>query len=206
MAIKFQYNKTSLNNITKQLKMRQSALPTLKNKESALRLEVRKAKERSEKLIEDLDAALKKYDYLAALWNECEPGLISITDVDLTTVKVAGVKTPELVAIHYEIHEFNAFTSPAWYADGVAILKELSRLGIESEVYVEKSRILDYQRKKTTQKVNLYEKVQIPGYQEAIRKIKRYMEDEENLSKAASKIVKSRHAEEEEMEEAANGR
>ena len=59
MAIKFQYNKTSLNNITKQLKMRQSALPTLKNKESALRLEVRKAKERSEKLIEDLDAALK---------------------------------------------------------------------------------------------------------------------------------------------------
>ena len=54
--------------------------------------------------------------------------------------------------------------------------------------------------------MNLYEKVQIPGYQEAIRKIKRYMEDEENLSKAASKIVKSRHAEEEEMEEAANGR
>lgn len=206
MAIKFQYNKTSLNNITKQLKMRQSALPTLKNKESALRLEVRKAKERSEKLIEDLEAALGKYDYLAALWNEFEPGLISITDVDLTTVKVAGVKTPELVGIHYEIHEFNAFTSPAWYADGVAILKELSRLGIESEVYVEKSRILDYQRKKTTQKVNLYEKVQIPGYQEAIRKIKRYMEDEENLSKAASKIVKSRHAEEEEMEETGNGR
>lgn len=204
MAIKFQYNKTSLNNISKQLKMRQSALPTLKNKESALRLEVRKAKEYSEKLIEDLDAALKKYDYLAALWNEFKPGLISITDVDLTTVKVAGVKTPELVEIHYEIHEFNAFVSPAWYADGVAILKELSRLGIESEVYKEKSRILDYQRKKTTQKVNLYEKVQIPGYQEAIRKIKRYMEDEENLSKAASKIVKSRHAEEE-MEEQANG-
>ena len=67
-----------------------------------------------------------------------------------------------------------------------------------NEVYLEKARILDYQRKKTTQKVNLYEKVQIPGYQEAIRKIKRYMEDEENLSKASSKIVKNRHAEEEE--------
>ena len=45
--------------------------------------------------------------------------------------------------------------------------------------------------------------MQIPGYQEAIRKIKRYMEDEENLSKAASKIVKNRHAEEE--EETVNG-
>ena len=198
MAIKFQYNKTSLNNLNKQLKMRKNALPTLKNKESALRLEVRKAKEYSEKLIDDLEAALKRYDYLAALWNEFEPGLIAITDVDLVTVKVAGVKTPELKEIHYQINDFNAFAKPAWYADGVAILKELSRLGIESEVYKEKARILDFQRKKTTQKVNLYEKVQIPGYQEAIRKIKRYMEDEENLSKAASKIVKSRHEIEEE--------
>ena len=206
MAIKFQYNKTSLNNLNKQLKMRKNALPTLKNKESALRLEVRKAKEYSEKLIEDLDAALKRYDYLAALWNEFEPGLIAITDIDLITVKVAGVKTPELKEIYYQINDFNAFAKPAWYADGVAILKELSRLGIESEVYKEKARILDFQRKKTTQKVNLYEKVQIPGYQEAIRKIKRYMEDEENLSKAASKIVKSRHAIEEEEEEQNNGR
>ena len=201
MAIKFQYNKTSLNNLNKQLKMRKNALPTLKNKESALRLEVRKAKEYSEKLIEDLDASLKRYDSLAALWNEFEPGLITITDVDLVTVKVAGVKTPELKEIHYQINDFNAFSKPAWYADGVAILKELSKLGIESEVYKEKARILDFQRKKTTQKVNLYEKVQIPGYQESIRKIKRYMEDEENLSKAASKIVKSRHELEEEEQD-----
>ena len=198
MAIKFQYNKTSLNNLGKQLKMRENALPTLKNKESALRLEVRSAKEKSERLIEELEASLKRYDYLASLWNEFESDLITITDVDLRTVKVAGVKTPELKDIHYEIRDFNAFAKPAWYADGVAILKELSRLGIESEVYKEKSRILDFQRKKTTQKVNLYEKVQIPGYQEAIRKIKRFMEDEENLNKAASKIVKSRHEAEDE--------
>ena len=199
MAIKFQYNKTSLNDLGKQLKMRKNALPTLKNKESALRLEVKKAKDYSEKLIEDLNAALQAYDYLAALWNEFQPNLIAITDVELYTTKVAGVKTPALGEIKYQINEFNAFNCPAWYADGVTILKELSRLGIESEVYMEKSRILDFQRKKTTQKVNLYEKVQIPGYQEAIRKIKRYMEDEENLSKAASKIVKSRHAEEEDQ-------
>ena len=68
-------------------------------------------------------------------------------------MKVAGVKTPDLKEIHYQINDFNAFAKPAWYADGVAILKELSRLGIESEVYKEKARILDFQRKKTTQKV-----------------------------------------------------
>jgi len=198
MAIKFQYNKTSLTNLGKQLKVRKNALPTLKNKESALRLSVLAAKKESEKLAQELDDAMKRYDYLAALWNEFEPGLIKITDVDLKTVKVAGVKCPQLDEVHYELADFNAFVKPAWFADGVRILQDLTRLGLESEVYEQKRKILDFQRKKTTQKVNLYEKVQIPGYQEAIRKIKRYMEDEENLSKASSKIVKTRHAEEEE--------
>ena len=197
MAIKFQYNKTSLNEITKQLKVRTRALPTLKNKESALRLEVRKAKSRSDELASRLEASLKEYGYMAALWNEFEPGLISVKDVEVETVKIAGVKTPELKNIIYEIRDFNAFSKPAWFADGVRILKELAKIGIESEIYTAKSRILDFQRKKTTQKVNLYEKVQIPGYQEAIRKIKRFMEDEENLSKASQKIVKTRHEEEE---------
>ena len=77
MAIKFQYNKTALNNLNKQLKMRKNALPTLQNKESALRLEVRKAKDESERLIDELQSALDRYDYLAALWNEFDPGLIA---------------------------------------------------------------------------------------------------------------------------------
>ena len=198
MARKFQYNKTSLTSLGKQLKVRQNALPTLKNKESALRSSVQEAKNTAERLADELEASLERYDHLAALWNEFEPGLIRIEDVDLGITKVAGVKTPRLDGIHFEIQPFNAFVKPAWYADGVEILKELSRLGIEAEIYEQRRQILEYNRKKTTQKVNLYEKVQIPGYKEAIRKIKRYMEDEENLSKASSKIVKTRHAEEEE--------
>lgn len=201
MAIKFQFNKTSLNDLSKQLKVRTNALPTLKNKESALRVEVKKAKAKSDDLTEQLSASLISYDYIAALWNEFEPGLISVKDVVLKTVKIAGVKTPELVDVIYDVKEFDLFKKPLWYSDGVKILQQLAQIGIESEIYLEKMRLLDYSRKKTTQKVNLYEKVQIPGYQEAIRKIKRYMEDEENLSKASQKIVKNRHLQEEEEEE-----
>lgn len=198
MAIKFQFNKTSLNDLNKQLKIRTNALPTLKNKESALRLEVKKAKEKAEALLEQLSSSLKAYDYLSGLWNEFDAGLISVKDVVLESGKLAGVKVPELKEVIYDVKDFDIFEKPAWYSDGVEILQRLAQLGIESEIYVEKSRILDYSRKKTTQKVNLYEKVQIPGYQEAILKIKRFMEDEENLSKAAQKIVKTRHELEEE--------
>jgi V/A-type H+-transporting ATPase subunit D len=43
--------------------------------------------------------------------------------------------------------------------------------------------------------------VQIPGFQDAIRKIKRFMEDEENLSKSSQKIVKSKREAEARMAE-----
>ena len=202
MAIKFQFNKTSMNELNKQLKVRLRALPTLENKESALRMMAKLAKDRSQQLQEELEEALQSYSYMSGLWNEFEPNLISVDDVILETVKVAGIKTPELKEVIYSVKPFNTFSKPLWYSEGVEILKRLAQLGIESEVCIEKARILDFQRKKTTQKVNLYEKVQIPGYKEAIRKIKRYMEDEENLSKASQKIVKSRHQIEEEEEQA----
>ncbi len=200
MPVKFQYNKTSLNELNKQLKIRTRALPTLKNKESALRLEVKRAKKRSDELQGQLAAALDDYGYLAGLWTEFEPGLIAVRDVRVETMKFAGVKVPELREILYDVKDFDLFRKPVWYSEGVAILKNLARIGIESEICAEKSRLLDYSRKKTTQKVNLYEKVQIPGYHEAILKIKRYMEDVENLSKASQKIVKNRHDMEEEEE------
>jgi Archaeal/vacuolar-type H+-ATPase subunit D len=172
MAIKFQFNKTSLNDLNKQLKVRTNALPTLKNKESALRFEVKRAKSRSDELVHKLESSLKAYESMSGLWNEFRPDLIKVRDVILETVKVAGVKTPSLKEIIYEEAPFNIFAEPLWYSDGIQILKDLSSLGIESEIFLEKMRLLDFSRKKTTQKVNLYEKVQIPGYQEAILKIR----------------------------------
>ncbi|MDE6139680.1 MAG: V-type ATP synthase subunit D [Alistipes sp.] len=192
MAIKFQYNKTSLGELGKQLKMRQKALPTIKSKESALRTEVKRAKDSAQALRRELDSVLAEYDYMVRLWGEFDCTLIRIEDVELTTQKIAGVRTPVLKDIVYDEKPYDLFSSPVWYADGVAILKRLSRLGIEFEVYNRKTELLDFARRKTTQKVNLYEKVQIPGYEDAIRKIKRFMEDEENLSKSAQKIVKTR--------------
>ena len=119
MAIKFQYNKTSLNELNKQLKVRTRALPTLKSKESALRLEVKKAKERSDALVAKLESELKSYEYMAQLWNEFEPGLISIVDVKLKTVKIAGVPTPALEEVIYDVKDINLFNKPMWFADGV---------------------------------------------------------------------------------------
>ena len=192
MAIKFQYNKTSLGELGKQLKMRQKALPTIKSKESALRSEVKKAKDTAQDFQRQLDALTAQYDYMVSLWGEFDADLLHIADVDLAEQKIAGARTPVLQDIRFEEKDYDLFSAPVWFADGVDILKRLARLGIEFEVFNRKMELLDFARRKTTQKVNLYEKVQIPGYEDAIRKIKRFMEDEENLSKSAQKIVKTK--------------
>lgn len=199
MAIQFQYNKTSLQSLEKNLKMRVRALPTIKNKESALRMEVKRAKDDIKKLELELEQRINAYDKMLALWGEFDTSLLKVEDVKMGIKKIAGVRIPLLEEVIYSTKPFSLFNSPKWYADGLTELKELAQVGIEREFSAEKLSLLEHARKKTTQKVNLFEKVQIPGYEDAIRMIKRFMEDEENLSKSSQKIVKSRQ---EKMEEA----
>jgi len=192
MALQFQYNKTSLQSLEKNLKMRVRALPTIKNKESALRMEVKRAKDDILKLEQELEQRITAYDKMLALWGEFDTSLLQVEDVKMSIKKIAGVRIPLLDEVVYKTKPFSLFNSPKWFADGLTQLKELAQVGIEQEFSAQKLHLLEYARKKTTQKVNLFEKVQIPGYDDAIRKIKRFMEDEENLSKSSQKIVKSR--------------
>jgi V/A-type H+-transporting ATPase subunit D len=189
--IKFQYNKTSLQSLEKDLKMRQRTLPTLKSKESALRMEVKKCKDEAVALDLKLEEQITAYSSMRALWNEFDASLITISDVHLRSRKIAGVLVPVLDDIDFAIAPFSMFDAPAWFADGVQVLRELAHTGLERDLTTQRLNLLEHSRKKTTQKVNLFEKVQIPGYQDAIRKIKRFMEDEESLSKSSQKIMRA---------------
>ena len=201
MAIQYQFNKTSLQGLEKNLKMRQRTLPTLQSKESALRLEVKKAKDEIKELDEEVNRRIKAYDQMIALWGEFDTSLIHVDDVRMSIKKIAGVRVPVLDEVVYTTKTFSIYDSPKWFYDGFEQLKAIADVGIRQEFVRRKVDLLEYARKKTTQKVNLFEKVQIPGYQDAIRKIKRFMEDEENLSKSSQKIVKAKRQREAELAE-----
>jgi V/A-type H+-transporting ATPase subunit D len=104
------------------------------------------------------------------------------------------VKTPVFKGVQFSLADISLFVNPAWVPDGLEVLRTVAALTIERGVAQEKVKILEYARKKTTQKVNLYEKVQIPEYREALLKIKRFLEDDENLAKSSQKILKGRLA------------
>ena len=201
MAIKFQYNKTSRQQLEKQLKIRERALPTLQNKETALRMEVKKAKSEIEELEKELERQIQSYEKMVGMWLEFDAGLLRVKDVHLSKKKIAGVLIPLLEGIDFETKPFSVFNRPKWFLDGVKTLESLAEIGIRRDFNALKMQRLEYARKKTTQKVNLFEKVQIPGYHDAILKIKRYLEDEENLSKSSQKIMRAHQEKRKEEEE-----
>jgi V/A-type H+-transporting ATPase subunit D len=178
--------------IEKQLKMRQRSLPTIKSKESALRMEVKRSKDEALRLQEQLESEMAVYGKMSALWNEFDGSLVSVRDVCLSTVKIAGIRIPVLEDVLFSVRPYSLFNSPKWYPDGIRLLQSIAQTGVAHEFCRMKTALLEHARKKTTQKVNLFEKVQIPGFEDAIRKIKRFMEDEENLSKSSQKIMKAK--------------
>ncbi len=194
MAIKFQFNKISLQFLRKQLQIRIAALPTLKSKESALRFTVKKYKDILEYLNKKYKDKLESIEKFKRLWAEFPDNIFNLKEVILEEKKIAGIKIPEIKEIIFNIEDFSNFINPNWLATGMIILKELTEILAKIKIAEKSVSILEYARRKTTQKVNLYEKIQIPAYSEAILKIKRFLEDIENLDKSAQKITKQRQA------------
>jgi len=192
MAIKFQYNKTELQRLNKQLRMREQALPILKNKEAALRVEVKKARREAEAAEQEMERRMQEHRAMFDLWEEFDTELVEVEQVRQRTQKIAGVSIPVLEKVDFRLKPFSLFNQPAWFPAGIELVREWASIAIRRRFLLRKMKLLDHARKKTTQKVNLYEKVQIPGYEEAIKKIKRFLEDEENLAKASQKIMKNR--------------
>jgi V/A-type H+-transporting ATPase subunit D len=155
-------------------------------------MEVKKAKNRVAETEKKIEIKVNTVNDSVELWTEFVPKLTPNSRVKTAVSKIAGVSIPVIQEITFTEQEFSIFKHQKWFANGIAFLKEVATITLEIEFFKRKMLLLDRARRKTTQKVNLYEKVQIPGYKDAIRKIKRFLEDEENLSKSAQKIVKKR--------------
>lgn len=192
MQLQFKYNKVSLQEIEKGLRIRQAALPTIRAKESALRNEVKRLKQEMQNNQSRLETELAQYAAYHPLWAEWNPNLLKVKNINTKTGKFAGVSFPVFESVTYEPTSFTFFNQPLWFLNGQVMLQRLIEKKAALHITTQQIAVLEAERKKTTQKLNLYEKVQIPQHEEAIRKIKRYLEDEEHLSKAAQKLIKTK--------------
>ena len=205
MAEVLEYNKIAIQNYRRKLAARRASLPTLKSKESALRVVVQKLKDRYKEEEARLNEIISSTGEYLEFWGEFPYNIFSLKTMVTKPVRVAGVLVPDFDHIEWQAREYSRFNKPGWLATGIDHLRQIAQAASMLEITRKQLNLLEYARRKTTQKVNLYEKVQIPEYLAAIQKITRYMEDVENLEKAAMKIVKRRLGAADEASAAAAG-
>ncbi|WAC05188.1 MAG: V-type ATP synthase subunit D [Methanoregula sp.] len=105
---------------------------------------------------------------------------------------VAGVDVPVFERADFEQAEYDLFLTPLWVDAVLETIKDMISLLEEIRVIEQGISVLQHELRITTQRVNLFEKVKIPGAKEAIRTIKIYIGDQMTNAVGRSKIAKNK--------------
>ena len=119
---KYQFNKTAMLQIEKDLKIRYQALPVLEAKEAALRAEIKKLGDKIARMEGLLKELLERHSSMNGLWTEM-PDIIRVKKVSMSQRLVAGIKVPLIKNIEYEEKPYSIFSLSAWIP-GVTVLEQ----------------------------------------------------------------------------------
>ena len=186
-------NKTSLTRESTQLATYERFLPSLDLKRRQLIAERNRAR-RELKTLEagarDREADLGGRLPMAADERISLRKLVVVRAVHLDEENVVGLKLPVVAAIEIEVAPYSRLARPHWVDTLVAELEALLELGIRRQVAARRLAILDRAVKKTTQRVNLFDKVLIPRTRDHIRRIRISLSDAERAAVVNAKIAK----------------
>ncbi|MCH9740993.1 MAG: V-type ATP synthase subunit D [Epsilonproteobacteria bacterium] len=118
---------------------------------------------------------------------------LKVTSVEKETENVVGVKLPLLKHIEFKLFDYPVLGKPAWSEMFIKRYKQGIEMAISIKVLTQRVEILEVAYKKTTQKVNLFEKVLIPEAITKIKKIQIALDDMDRASVVRSKLAKSKH-------------
>lgn len=202
---KVKLTKTELKAQTDALKRFQRFLPMLQLKKQQLQAEIAGIVAKAEETRARERAVREALDRWVGLVATDEPllaGLVKVRAVKTGRSNIAGVEIPTFESIETDVKEIDAWATPAWVDDAVGATTQILSLQCERAIYEEQRRLVAAELQQTSQRVNLFEKVKIPGCKEAIRVIKIALGDEQTAAVTRGKIAKGR-APKEATEEAA---
>lgn len=169
-------------------------LPTLQLKKQQIQLEIlhQQSSLRERKI--SLSEKKRSAEEWSGLLSEY-PGIIKwLKPSSVVTGKknIAGVDIPVFEQLTFETAEYDLFLTPLWVDSGLIALRDMVSLLEEIHVIEKGILVLNHELRITTQRVNLFEKVKIPGAKEAIRLIKIYIGDQMTNAVGRSKIAKNK--------------
>ena len=177
--------------------MHRRYLPTLILKKQQLQTEIRTIEARAEEVRAAKTALEAGFSDWIAVFSE--EGAFPADAVRVKSIRtgrgnIAGVDIPTYEGAEFERGDYDLYRTPLW-VDIAALHRERAiSLDLEARVLDEQVRLLSFELRATSQRVNLFEKVKIPETLANIKKISVYMADQQVSAVVRSKISKRKIA------------
>ncbi len=195
MAEKIKLNKNTLREQKQALELYREFLPTLELRKQQLQAELRTLKARIRERARALDAMVADAEPYAAMLAKTmglAKALVSVDRVVTTRGNVAGVKVRVFQEVVFDERPYSLVATEPFVDAAVGLWKRYLSGKAEIDILREQEEALDFQLTKTTQRINLYEKVLIPQCKENIRKIKVYLGDQQTAAVCRAKMAKAK--------------
>nr|WP_321357903.1 V-type ATP synthase subunit D [uncultured Draconibacterium sp.] len=192
-GIKIKYTKTERARQKKILKVSERMLPLFEAMEKSLMATINTIAERIEQIREEIEKNRKTAEPWTAVMNDSWVNIdefISVNKIVTKTVDVAGVRVQQFVKVDFNVMPTNDET-PLWVDDAIELMQVQLQLLAEIEVLKEQIDLLEEELLDVRARVKLFENRRIPNAKLAIRKIGQKLQDDERLTIATAKVVKT---------------
>jgi len=190
-------SKSSLQQQRDRLRLFERFLPSLELKRQQLTAEYKKATAELADAEHAAASAGRSLTALLPLLGTSETklsGLVRVRRVEVAEEDVLGLRLPTLRHVEFEITEYSLLATPAWLDDAVTCIREAATQRLRVRVYRERVARMEGAVRRVSQRVNLFEKVLIPGAQRDIARIRIFLSDVERSAVVTSKIAMGKRA------------
>ena len=192
-GIKIKYTKTERARQKKILKVSERMLPLFEAMEKSLMATINTITERIEQIREEIEKNRKVAEPWTAVMSDSWVDIndyISVNKVITKTIDVAGVRVKQFVKVDFNVMPINENT-PLWVDDAIELMQAQLQLMAEIECLKEQINLLEEELLDVRARVKLFENRRIPNAKLAIRKIGQKLQDDERLTIATAKVVKT---------------
>lgn len=193
MAERIRLNKVSLREQKQKMAMYERFLPALDARKQQLimqltiiRANIRDQRELMETMVEEIRS-------WASLYWDIEGILrfyIAVREIRCASRNIAGLKIREFKEVVFDDPGYSLFRTPYSFDAVLKRTREAISLRERIKILEEQEKVLLEGFRKTSQRINLYEKMLIPQCREAVRRISVYLQDQQAAAVGVAKVAK----------------
>ena len=188
-------NKSTLNKENGKVKAYQKFVPALDLKRKQLLAARAKTRQQLLAGTQELNALHREVSEqlpMLANFSGAVDKLIDIQEIKVGQINLVGLLLPEITSLKLAIKPYSFLATSHWMDHLARLLIKVTEIELQQKILNKRLELLNKGVQKTTQRLNLFDKVLIPQAEKNIRKIRILLSDNERAAVVTSKIAKNK--------------